>query len=586
MRWTDPESPRIWRCTGSTLYTDELLDAPARHTDDVLARVADEGFTGVWFCCQLYDLMASAVWPELNRPRAGERVAALRTVIERGRKHGVGVYLYFNDPVGIDVDDPFWQRHPDLRGVTKWRQYSLCTSQPEVLTFLRDAVASVFARLHGVAGVFLITACEALTHCWSKSATRRGQPAPTCPRCRDREPADLVLEILQVWADVRRAQPDPFRLMAWNWEWAYWYEDPPARIAGRLPEGVELLLDMEIGATRPWNGRENYIGEYCLGYVGPSPRLVATHAAAPGVPAHAKIELNVTHEMCSVPNLPLIHNLHGKFRAMTDKGLAGFLGCWSMGTRLTLNTHALRLFLRDPVRFMDRDVFLDALAREYFGLAETGDAVAAWARFCEAFTHYPFSVQVLYFGPHNDAPARPLSLHYRGEPTGRSFKPDPMGDDLSRCCETAGCDTQNFTLDEIVDGFERMCEHWDAGLVPYAAALADPAHPRRADELRCARMIGIQLRSTWNAYRFFREQQRLIARDDLTPPCDLPPDDSLLAIMADEIANAERALPLVDADPRLGFHQDCGGYKYDPPLIRAKLATMRAGMPATDAWCD
>ncbi len=582
MLWTDPQAPRIWRSGRVGTYQDEPGRAADDYADDTLARIAAEGFTGIWLFCKLHDLMDSAVFPELNQPGAAGRIAGIQTVVERAARHGLGVYLYFNDPVGIDVDHPFWLTHPDLKGVTKWHMFSLCTSTPPVQVFFRDAVASVFRRLHGVAGVILITACESLTHCWSKCNTRRGMAPPTCPRCRERAPADLVLELLEGWAEARRLYAPATRILAWNWEWAYWYPDPQAEIIGRLPPDVELLLDLEIGGTREWLGRPNYIGEYSLSYVGPGQRFLASRAlsATLGLPTYAKIQINSSHELCTVPNLPVLPNLHAKFRALSEHGISGFLGTWSIGCDLTLNTYAMRLFLRNPQRYLDAGVFLDELAREYLGVADSAAVIRGWTRFCEALAYYPFSVQMLYVGPHNDAPARRLSLDYAGTPSGRSFMMDPPGDDLANCLAAASVDQESFQLNDVIEGYRRLCELWDAGLADYAPALAgddgDAAQRRhRQEERSCAQMLAVQWRSTLNVFRFYREQQRVLREQGLTPPCRLPPDPALLAIMREEIANAERALPLVAADPRLGFHQECCAYKYSAALIHNKLTRMR-----------
>jgi hypothetical protein len=87
---------------------------------------------------------------------------------------------------------------------------------------------------------------------------------------------DEVLELLGIWAALRDRHAAGMRILAWNWEWAYWYADPQAEIAARFPAGVELLVDLEIGGTRAWGGRQNYIGECSLGYAGPGERFVAT----------------------------------------------------------------------------------------------------------------------------------------------------------------------------------------------------------------------------------------------------------------------------------------------------------------------
>jgi hypothetical protein len=574
--WCRPEGLRIWRAPLVNAQGDELLHAADTHTDEVLARIAGEGFTGVWFFALLYDVMDSTVFPELNRPLAAERRAALRTVIARARRHGIAVYLYFNDPVGIPVDHPFWQTHPELRGHEKWRKYALCTSAPPVLPFVRQAIGSVLDDLPGLGGVILITACEDLTHCWSKCPTRRGAPPTTCPRCAAREPADLVLELIALWAEAAARQPRPCRVLAWNWEWAYWYDDPPRAILDRLPPGVELLLDIEIGGHRTWLGKPSYIGEYSLAYAGPSERFIAAAQAAGTRPIHAKLQLNNTHELCAVPNLPVLHTLHAKFVALLEWGAAGFLGTWTIGLDFTLNTAALRLFLTAPATYRDRDRFLADLARGYLGVTDPAPVLAAWAGFSAAFALQPFSVSLLYFGPHNDAPGRPLSFHYRGQPTGRSYGADPMGDDLAPALKGAVVDQEAPALDDIVSAYAQMATQWETALLPYATALATSPRAEAQQELRTARMIAHHLRSLHHIWAFYRETVRLMREHQLTAPCDLPRTPALVALLEAEMANTAAALPLVESDARFGRHQEFQGAKYTPASLRQKLAAMAA----------
>ena len=48
-----------------------------------------------------------------------------------------------------------------------------------------------------------------------------------------------------------------------------------------------------------------------------------------------------------------------------------------------------------------------------------------------------------------------------------------------------------------------------------------------------------------------------------------------IAIIRDEIANLERALPWVSADKRLGFHQEAKFYMFTADAIARKLAGLR-----------
>jgi hypothetical protein len=356
-----------------------------------------------------------------------------------------------------------------------------------------------------------------------------------------------------------------------------WYREPQREVLDALPRGVDVMADWERGGHRTWRGRTITVDEYSLGYTGPSERFRGTLAAArkEGRSVLAKLQIGTTHEIATVPNLPLLPNLHRKLVGLQDLGISGFMGTWNFGCSLTLNTYAVQHFLRSPAEYRDTNRFLTTLAQAYMGVAKSQLAVTAWDCFARAFEHYPFRIQLLYFSPVNDAPAHPLSFRYTGTPLGGSWVPHSFGDRLEDCL----C---GFRMDEVADAFADVARGWQDGLRLYEQALrdlapsADTEQRRHAgEELRCAQMIALQLKSAANLFRFHRERQLLVERHGFTPPCDLPRTPLLLDILRDEIATARAALPLVDTDPRLGWHQEARTYMYDVALIRDKIARMQ-----------
>ncbi len=598
-----PLSPRIWRSPASDFNGDEILQCAEVYTRENLAAIRGGGFDAIWLRGQLYDLMDSRVFPELNRPKAGERVTNLREVIRRGRESGVGVWLFFNEPLALPVAHPFWRSHPEVRGASRadhfgnsaWQRdahasdgaralprgpmdmTALCMSTPLGRRFFQAAVEQVLRETEGLQGVILITASEYFSHCWSHHVCLptgdKYQPLATreldCPRCRERGPAAVVLDLLGGWRQAARKMPNPPRILAWNWSWSMWYRDPQREIASCLPEGVELLVDWERGGTRQWQGRPISIDEYSLGYVGPSERFVETHRAARGTPVHAKLQINTTHELATVPNLPLLHHLFDKWTGLLREGVKGVMGCWNFGCSLTLNTHAFQRFTESPGRWPDSVAFGKDIAASYFGDAEEESLLVAWQRFGAAFDLYPFSFGFLYHSPINYAPAYPLATHYRGHPMGPSWiVHSPWGDRLG---DTLG----DWTLEEVIASLEFMAVLWDEGLRSYRNALnipaAAPEHQRhRHEELGCAEMIGHHLVSVGHLFRFHQWQLAAMKRLGLRPPCDLPLDDSVRRIMRDELENCRGAIPRVHADARLGFHQEARARFYDPASLEAK----------------
>jgi len=593
--WTQPGAPRIFRRPESDFNADEPRQAASIYTAESLGELAEHGFNGIWLRGRLRDLMQSTVLPELNDPRRQERIDSLHAVIARGRAAGVGVYLFFNDPLALPANDPFWRAHPNLAGEPHQdhagqcdsgvpRVVALCLSTPTVARFFEEASASVLRDLPGLAGVILITASEHHSHCWSHYArfglddgmTHPAAEPMRCPRCARREPAELVAQIARGWRAAADAHAPTCRVIAWNWSWSLWYRDPQRDVLDALPPGVDAMGDWERGGQRAWRGRTIAVDEYSLGYTGPSERFLGSCAAAlqAGRPMLAKLQIGTTHEIATVPNLPLLTNLHAKLVGLFDHGIAGFMGCWNFGCTLTLNTYAVRQFLERPAEYRDRERFLTALAQTYLGVADPVAAIRAWEQFSRAFEHYPFHIQLLYFSPLNDAPAHPLSFRYTAAPLGDSWVAHAFGDRVEDCLGP-------FTMGEVADAFTDLERGWLEGLAWYEQALcnlvsgASPAQRQHAaEELRCAQMIGLQLRSVANLFRFHVERQRLMADRGLVAPCDLPRTEALESILRDEIRNARAALPLVEADPRLGFHQEARVYMYDAALIRKKIEQM------------
>jgi hypothetical protein len=581
-------SPRIWRSPNSPFYQQECRDAPSIYTDEELAGIASHGFNGVWLRGRLSEMVRSDILPQLNQPESQKQLESLRTLIGRATKHGIGVWLFFNEPLAPLSDAPIWQEHPELKGEPhpplmpgqKRNFTTLCTSHPTVQAYLRDAMAQIMRGLGGLGGVLLITASEHYSHCWSHHSLIQHQYldkviAPmTCPRCRQRKPEDVVGELVGFWHEAAQAvkgTPKP-RVVAWNWSWSMWYPEPQKPVIDALPQGVSLMADWERGDHRPFQGKTIPIDEYSLSFTGPSERFKGSQAAAneKGRAMFAKLQFGTTHELATVPNLPLISSVHGKLTGLYQRGVEGFMGCWNFGCGRTLNTYANKIVADDPGRAADQQNFYTDLTQKYLGLPDPAPLAAAWEAFTRIFRQYPFSIGLTYYSFFNYAPAYPLSLEYHGRRMGPSWMAhEPWGDDI----ETG---LQPFSAEEVLHAFEPMSGQWAAALGGYVAALAQGGgspdqKKRRWEESSCARMIGLHLRSAANIMRFHLWRKPRLAGRTGPYPWTIEPDDALKPIVADEIQSVRQAISLAQADPRLGFHQECQAYFYTPEHLRRKL---------------
>ncbi len=562
---------RIFRSFRAKYYEDDVLSGPEAYPDAYFAELAQNGFNAVWLRGVLRDLTESAILPGLGHEVARHQ-DALGTVVERARSHGVQVLLYLNEPLCLSGDDPFWQRHPELRGVchdsSEWcmdpwpKLAALCTSAPLVRAWLRDAARSLFRTLPGLGGWFAITASEHLTHCCSHGVALARAPAPAgCPRCAGRDPLDLVAEVLTALHDGTREASPTAHTLAWNWSWEMLAPQPLPALLPRLPRDMVLLLDWERGGTRRLpNGRANFVDEYSLAYVGPSERFMAGYQEARrlGLTVMAKLQVGTTHELATVPNLPLVDNLYRKLAKAEELGLAGILATWNFGNSFSLNTAAVARFAATTER-PDPATFVTGLAREYFPGADTEGVAAAVAEFSQALAYFPFDMSMLYWGPANYALAYPLTLApLTGQPMGPSWMMHARGDDLSKSLG-------QFTLEEVIELYTALLTGWDRGVARLQEALAPCRGESARIELGVARMVGHCYRSARNAYRTYP-----LRRDR---PADAA--ERFRAIVDDETANLEQVLPLIEADPRLGYHAECQAYQFDATSVQAKLAELR-----------
>lgn len=570
--------PRIWRSP----YTDfghdgpdthdETVTANAVYTDEVLADIAANGFSAIWVHGLLHHMVPSSVFPEFGA-NSSLHMDNMRALIERAARHGLRIFIYMQPPRGFDSRDDFWRAHPEVKGApAPWQTLdneattyiAMCTSTPQVKEFLSDSSQTLGRELPNLGGVIMITASEYPSHCYARhnmmgaaAEAAITEPLP-CPRCVERAPADVVSEILRlVSTGLREHNPDA-QVVAWNWSWTFYEADPSPSVIAALPEDVILMLDFERGDTKVILGKERMMDEYSLSFAGPSQRFLRTREIAlkRGLPIMTKLQLGTTHELGTVPNLPLIGNLHEKATQMRNLDVRGFMGSWNFGNMNSANSAGFNEFFNAET-LLPRDEALRAFAEKYFGPdCKPELARQAWETFADAMNSFPFSIPFIYNGPMN------YTLSYQQQPgplegvsAGRSWVADPRGDDLSECL--AGV----YTVDEAIEGMELVARKWQVGAELLTEALEDAITETAKRETANAWVCYHVWRSSANTLKVYK--LRLDWSDNKL--------SEYRAIIADELENVKAALPYVEADDRFGFHSEAHAYLYDAATMKQKI---------------
>ncbi len=575
---------RIWRSSHSAFgpflrkpdpWQEETVTALEAYSDAELARIAAAGFNAVWVHGNLNQVVRTEVFPELG-PDAELHQQRMNALVERAGKYGIRVFLFCQPPRAIPREDDFWRHHPDVAGQAETiaddgnrdvELLSLCTSTEAVKQYLYQAAAELARQVPGLGGLILITASEYPAHCWS----RRGRviqgdgsfanAALDCPRCARRKPEAVVSEIIRQVRDGVRSVNADWMLIVWNWSWTFYAPSPCGEIIAALPGDVVLMVDFERGGRKVIAGKERIIDEYSLSYTGPSGQFkdVRAVARAHGIRVMAKLQFGTTHEMATVPNLPVLGTVFAKADAVRTLGLVGFMGCWNFGNRLTANTAGFNAFLSGELP-PQRDDALRAFASRYFPGGDPAGVAAAWLAFGAAMDHYPFSIPFLYSGPANFAfvlPLRPGPL--TGPSVGRSWLLDERGDDMGNALG-------GYDIEEIIVGFERLAEGWAGGLQTLRAALPSCPDAHAREELDTAAVCWHAFRSTANFCKIYRLRRQW--NDRLLPDYQ--------AIVRDELENLQAVLPILRRDVRFGYHIEAHGYQYDADRVAAKIESLES----------
>jgi len=586
-------APRILRSFSSPYYT-EAIDGKSHYTDNYLCRLAHLGYDAIWLRGELRSLSRTRVFPDLGKHSA-RNLAALNDLIERAARWGIGVYLYLCEPLGIPTRDAFWRRHPDVRGARggemgkrEQRLYAMCTSTKKVKRFLYESSRDLFTRAPGLEGAFLITASEHTAHCKQRK-TLEG----LCPRCADRPASDIVAEIVTLVRNGARDAGSAARVVAWNWAWdAHLDERGEEKVVRAMPKDVGWMANVENGGVVERLGVKLNIWEYSLCYPGPSPlyRKKARRARKHGHCLWAKAQINVTHELASMPYMPVPFLLRDKFAGLARAGVEGIMCCWIFGGYPGVGSKQASAMMWRP--FGDaRKALLDCAA-DIYGERAAPLVVKAWKLFSRGYRKYPFD-RGLYSHVLNSSPAHPFYFRpvRRFERANWTQKIEPYGDILQWCVHLAP------ELTALC--YEEILADWDKALAILKRALRSAPGPLRAEaqrDVNVCEAIGVHFRSGMNYIRFIRLRDRLPrlggaskwpkrTPERLIPPVtrDAREIEGILRemkkIVADEAKLVADYLPVAESDSRLGYHSE-GGYRYRPKHLRAKLEQLRRVLEA------
>jgi len=538
------------------VFGDPLLNPDLDpYPDQLLQRLSQMGVNGVWLHVVLRQLASSNIFPEFGTDHE-LRIVNLCKMVARARRYGIKIYLYINEPRAMP--ESFFIDREHLRGIQEGDHCALCTSTAEVRQWMTDSLSYLFKNVPGLGGVFTITASENLSNCYSHSPTAAG-----CPRCSNRSGPEVIAEVNRaIAAGVRAGDPNAV-VIVWDWGWPdststgggepNWAE----QIIKLLPDNVYLMSVSEWGKPITRGGVASAVGEYSLSSVGPGPRAQKHWDLAKkrGLKTIAKVQVNCSWELSSVPYLPVMNLVAEHCHNLTKAGIDGLMLSWTVGGYPSPNLQLVKQFQSQPAPTIQQA--LAKLAETRYGTQAATDMLAAWSKFSSAFAEYPFHVQYVYRGPTQYGPANllyPQPTDYSSTMVGFPY------DDIEGWRAI-------YPADVLASQFEKMAETWQRGLLLWESALKRAAAPGQHVNARYDWIIAqasyLHFKSVANQIRFILARNALLL-GSLCASERQAKIDAIRAIVTDEVRNAKCLFVLTRQDPRIGF--EASNHYYYLPL--------------------
>lgn len=570
---------RVSRCFFTPIkrpphFRDELMDDVDYYPDAYLERLTAEGVNGLWLSVKFSDIVRTRFNPP--PPDADRRLAKLRKTVEKCARHGIKVWMFGIEPYAMEPDDPMLKAHPEFGGASfDWTdRICFCPSEPKVLEYLEEAMNDIFTRVQGLGGFINISNGEALTTCLSAIPCNPVPWTPkACLRCAGKEPWRLHELTLGAMAKgMMKANPEAKIL-----SWFYHPESTPVRrdwvyaCAKHQPEGVRIIYNNASGGIRSQLGAERCGGDYWTAYPGPAEpfRRMAEAARSSRLSIGAKLQVATSHEMATIPSVPAPGVLYRSFRAMKELGVDSAMMCWFFGNIPGTMSRAAGLLAYDD--FADgEEVFLERLAKMEWG-EDSAEIARLWEIFTEAYTLYPFSNTMQYWGPFATGVAWPLRPLVECRPmaatwipaaaTGLGATDDIGGDAVMEALS-------DFTIEEAAELSWQMSAKAGEARETVARLKSKYAGDReRRRELGMMQAFIHHLDAAADVFRFYLLRSAAVWKSRHAGESATVEFREMRAIARRQLARAAEMEKLCRDDSRLGFHSEAQAHLYHPAVF-------------------
>lgn len=539
----------------------ELASDIDYYPDEYLNRLAHDGINALWLGASFHDLLKSDVIPECGSD-SERRLKKLSEVVKKCRRYGIGIYLFSIEPAS-GYSNPNLEKHPELLG-SKGRYgdtHLFCPATEGCREYIRGAIKRLFTAVPDLAGFMGITTGECLSGCGSYLSLE-------CDRCHDKfgSHAATLAATEKMIADAMREFAPQAEFISWTYNQRAWDRETVKETCRLRDPSIIHMQNFEDYGRPIQLGRRRLATDYWLSYVGPGEIMADSLEIniQRGIRTYAKIQACSSHEISTVPYVPVPGILYDKYKFMRERGISGVVQCWYFGNYPCMMNKAASELSFEPF-FGKKEDFLEHLAGIYWG-KNAKKAANAWQAFERGYRNFPVSVSFEWFGPMQDSPAVPLHLIPVDLPLPSTWlKCDPVGGDRIGECLTDG-----HTMDEVIELSSRMCDGFSEGeAILSSLPMGNGLEKRNQQSIAAA--ISILFKSGLNVLRFYDLRHRLgIGKGD--PSVIL---DEMESIVRAEIGHSRRLAPLCESCKSLGYHSEAHGFKFFEEKLEWRIGELQ-----------
>ena len=375
-------------------YGDIFLKTSEIVSEEELKAYSSSGVNGLWIGVTLRDFCYYPFSKKISKNYL-IRQQNLNKFIKIAESHGIKIYLYLNEPRGINVKE-LDTKYNRLRGRVEGDLVALCIAHKEVQDYLYTATKELVEKVPNIEGIITITSSENLTHC-------KHVPGSDCKTCQQYRPYELASLINNIMFKAINDSDSKTRLIANLWGWAPYCDYLP----GEAQKGIDLLnQDIEIMCVSEFGthkkGKFVYnIGEYSLSNAEPSIETIhlINYAKKKKHKVLAKIQVNNSWEMSIVPYVPCFEKVFDHLEKLRKLGVNDYMLSWTLGGYPSV---ALSLVAANNYDAWLKETFANDfnVIKDALHLISTG------------FSCFPFDTHLLYLSPLNHGPSNLMYKNY------------------------------------------------------------------------------------------------------------------------------------------------------------------------------